>query len=61
MIQLKPRPPIFATLKSKEVKEVKRQIAEKVKRNNAINSKDFPSDWRNDDVKKTLWEHHNHN
>ncbi len=60
MIKLKPRPQSPATLISDEVKQIKCQLAEKVARGEAIISKDFPSYWRKDDVKKTLWEYHHH-
>jgi len=59
MIQLKLRPQIPATLKSKQVKQIKRQIAEKIAKGEVITSEDFPSHWRKDDIKKTLWEYHN--
>ncbi|KHD08572.1 hypothetical protein PN36_02120 [Candidatus Thiomargarita nelsonii] len=59
MIQLKQRPPIPATLKSKKVKKIKRQIAEKIEQGEVITSEDFPSYWRKDDIKETLWEYHN--
>jgi uncharacterized protein (TIGR02646 family) len=60
MIKLKPRPPVPATLESNKVKEVKRKMTEQVERGEAITSKDFQSHWRNEEVKKTLWEHHDH-
>jgi uncharacterized protein (TIGR02646 family) len=60
MIKLKSRPPIPATLKSDKVEQVKRHLAKKVHSREALHAQDFKDDWRKDDVKKTLWEHHNH-
>lgn len=59
MIKLKSRPPEPPTLKSEKVKDLKEVIGKKINNNIIVKSKDFKPYWREEDVRKTLWKHHN--
>lgn len=59
MIKLKSRPPEPPTLKSEKVKDLKEVIEKKINNNIIVKSKDFKPYWREEDVRKTLWKHHN--
>jgi uncharacterized protein (TIGR02646 family) len=60
MIKLKERPQIPKTLISDEIKQLQSQLDQKVAQGESILSKDFPSYWRKDEVKKTLWIYHHY-
>ncbi|MBW2119315.1 MAG: hypothetical protein JRH09_15525 [Deltaproteobacteria bacterium] len=59
MIKLRSRPQVPKTLKSKRVTEIKEKLSEKVRDGIKPNKKDFKPYWLEDDVRKTLWKHHN--
>lgn len=58
MIQLDPKPPVPAILRSEKVTRAYETIREKLDSGENITDKDFPRYWREDDVRLTIWENH---
>ncbi|MCP4218082.1 MAG: hypothetical protein GY765_25790 [bacterium] len=58
MIRLGNRPPVPPTLDSPKVRDTKARIAHKTKSGEELWTEDFPSHWRAEDIKKTLYDFH---
>jgi len=58
MIQLRAKPAEPATLRSVKVVNARNRLTTKVRARQALSGKDFPSYWLDDDVRLTLWTHH---
>jgi uncharacterized protein (TIGR02646 family) len=59
MIRLKAKPATPASLQSNTVTRLRQRLSTKVRARQTLSAKDFPSQyWLADDVRLTLWDHH---
>jgi uncharacterized protein (TIGR02646 family) len=58
MIKLQAKPAEPATLRSVKVINARQRLTTKVRARQTLSGKDFPTHWLDDDVRLTLWKHH---